>query len=415
MIHVSRVGTTSPVAFLLLAVSRRTCIAKLTAMLLAVTLNGLAPCEYVAGQNVMLLRTPSDCFDFGRDTLGLTPATIADTNTGAQNAAILNLAFSRHGQKDDSSTRVRKPFYIPPAMYPIDQVTLGVDDAGTSARAGMQIHTGGGMGIGVNRNGVFSDVGNITRLYYTGLRNATQAAVTYKGAGLYLGPMELTGFDLITGTNYNLRDTPDKCPTGFRITSLATDGVPNGRIQSAGLFLQGFKKGIEILQADSSGNNDNLTWNYLDFDACDVGYECNSSQSVTHIIHKAHTSYFVDTVFKFVKGGDLHCYSLQVNNPACTVLDLSGMTYDSTYGNFEIRNVRLDPGADDPVLLKLAAYAGTPRNVIITGSIPSGCTYTTADLVQGEDEDDRIFIRFTGSTQAVSDFNGESTVDEAPF
>ncbi|MGE3641962.1 MAG: hypothetical protein AB7G28_25695 [Pirellulales bacterium] len=362
----------------------------------------------------MLLRTPSDCFDLSRDDLGAGKLG-ADA---AVNTAAIQLAQDRHGFKLDSSTRVKKPIYIPPGIWTIHELILGVDDAHTAARAGLQILTGGGTGVGSNYNALYQQMGNITRLMYVGTKGDGEAAITYNGAGLWLGPMELCGITLATagpGGDYEDRDNKQKTPTGIRITSLNTGGVPNGRIQSAGLMLQGFSKGIEVYQSDTGGNNDNLYWHFLDFDTCTVGYECNSAQSVTHQIDKVHTGFYVGTLFKFVKWGDLHCYSAQINCPNCTILDLSGMTYHENYGNFEVRNVRLDNVADNPVLLKLSAYAGKPRNVVITGTIGGDFTYTAADLVQGENAADRIFIRFTGPSQAVTDFNGQSTVDEAPF
>lgn len=366
------------------------------------------------GQDVLIMRTPSDCFDLARDDLGAGKlGSNADTNTAA-----IQLAQDRQGFALDSSTRVKKPIYIPPGIWPIKPLILGVNEAHTGARQGLQILTGGGTGTGLNSNSLFVGMGNITRLLYVGTKDSNEAAITYNGAGLWLGPMELCGITLTTGDHYNNRDNNEqfaKTPTGIRITSLNTSGVPNGRIQSAGLLFQGFNKGIEIYQADTGGNNDNLTWNFLDFDACEVGYEINSAQSVTHLIHKVHTHFYVDTIFKVIKGGDLHVHSVQMNNPDCTLLDMSSFVPEYDSGNFEIRNVKIDNNADNPVLLKLAPYVSTPRNVIITGSVGNDLSYTAANLVQGKNPADRIYIRFTGPAQAVSDFNGQSTVAAAPF
>lgn len=352
----------------------------------------------------------SDCYSLARGSATLSD----DSSAGAANAAILQDAQDRQGY--GSGARVRKGIYIPPGCWPIHTVTLGTNAAGDAARAGLAIVTGGGAGVGLNRNHNTVGSGNITRLYYTGAKDANNHAINYYGAGCWISPLELCGISLVDGTDYTNRDTSHtKTPVGIYVHSLDTSGVPNGRIFASHILLQGFEKGVYVYQSDTGGNNDNLTWYSLDFDACDVGYEVNSTQSVTHLIGKVHTNYYVDTIFKFIKGGDLHCWSCQVNNPNCTILDLSGMTYDVAWGNFEVRNVRLDNNADSPVLVKLNTYSGTPRNVIITGTIGSGCTYTTADLVQGENAADRIFIRFTGSSQAVTDLNGQSTVSEAPF
>lgn len=333
--------------------------------------------------------------------------------TGAANSALIEAAQDAQGY--GTGERIRKPLYIQAGTYPTDSIVLGTNAAGDAARAGLTIGTGGGCGVGLNRNHNTVGSGNITRLYYMGTKVASEKHISYHGAGLHLGPLELSGIDLVDGTDYTNRDDKTKTPIGFYINSLDTSGVPNGRIHASHLLLQGYDKGIYVYQSDTGGNNDNLTWYSLDFDACNVGYEVNSTQSVTHLIHKVHTNYYVDTIFKFIKGGDLHCWSCQVNNPNCTILDLSGMTYDVAYGNFEIRNVRLDNNADSPVLLKLNTYAGVPRNVIITGTVGSGVTYTAADLVQGDNAADKIFIRFTGPSTAVTDFNGCSTVSEPPF
>lgn len=335
--------------------------------------------------------------------------------TGAANSALIEAAQDAQGY--GTGERIRKPLYIQAGTYPTDSIVLGTNAAGDAARAGLTIGTGGGCGVGLNRNHNTVGSGNITRLYFKGTQTGTEKHITYHGAGLHLGPIELSGIDLTSGTDYTNRDTDADYPktyAGIYITSLGTSGVPNGRINASHVLLQGYKKGIYVYQSDSSGNNDNLTWGTLDFDACDVGYEVNSSQSVTHLIDKVHTNYYVDTIFKFIKGGDLHVGSVQMNNPNCTLLDLSGMTYHNNYGNFEIRNVKIDNNATSPVLLKLATYVDTPRNVIITGSI-SSASYTTADLVQNAHASDRIFIRFTGPSAAVSDFNGKSTVSEPPF
>lgn len=378
----------------------------LSSLLVLVALCGSA----CAADKILIAQVPQSVYDLTREPATKLGASAVNSTVGDANAAVWKAAQDSLGY-DTTGTRIYKPLFIPGGRWPMGQIKIGVNAAGTAARSGGRLCTGGGLGPGLNENASATTWGNTTRLLYTAGKSSNEAFITYNGYGWILDPMELCGIRLVTGADYTNRDAITKTPIGLLITSLDTAGVPNGKLIAPAVFYQGFGTAIKIYQSGSSGNNDNNTFGFIDLDACDIGIDIESSQSVTTLIDKIHTHFYVDKILKVGSGGDVHIGSVQVNCPNVTVCEI-GAGYTTDSGTIEVDNVRLDNSADSPVILTMSAYAGVPRFVKITGSVAAGVTYTTANLVQGEDPaHDRVQIIFNGSTQAMTDFNGQSTCD----
>jgi hypothetical protein len=135
-------------------------------------------------------------------------------------------------------------------------------------------------------------------------------------------------------------------------------------------------------------------------------------QSLRHRIGEVFAFANVPKIFEFVRGGGLDVGFVAMNGDNQTLLTI-GEGYDGNYNSFTFHNVSIDGSTDAPVLINIDdSEPRDPVCVSITGVIQAGATYTAADLVQGEQPDDRIFINFMSENgSVVEDFNSQSKVD----
>lgn len=285
---------------------------------------------------------------------------------------------------------------------------------------GGRLNTGGGLTPAMIANAMWSQGATATRIVYCGPRGAGETVLACYGYGWFVDALEVHGIRLVSGQDYQTRHLLPKAACGVKIDTHYTSGTPTGKTTFAALSLVGCERGLDV-PADQSningGNCDNITVGLLHGDTCRTLYHVGRKQSVTHLVAKVITDFYVDTIFAFDGGGDLHVGSIQVNGPNCTLLEIGTAAAGWDSGGFELRNVKIDNVAANPTLLRLTGAAASrgPVSVVITGAIHRA-EHDPKKLIVGElRKDDKIFIRFTGPASVVGPINALSTVTEAPF
>lgn len=365
-----------------------------------------------AAQGPLFVRLPQSGYDLTRDS---TTKLATSDATGDTNSAVLNTELKKLVGYRSSGTPIKVPAIAPAGRYRLSSgITIGYRENGTTPVAGGQFLGAGGTTPVYEENTFNANMGAVTRFTYSGTPgNApTTDLFTYVGRHWLLGPFELHGFTLTSSTDRDNRDTAfTKCRSGLTISKVASN-FPNGH--STGVFsFMGFQYGIRVTPTPNENHCDTLDWPYLWFDTCDTCYYVDNQQSVGHYIDTIVTNSFVDNVFVFDNGGDLFVKRCKLDGANQTLLTINGGALNE--GVFVIEGVRIDNNADNPVLVKIGAGRTSPVTVVISGSVGDGVTYTTADLVQGEDANDRIFIRFVGESDEITNFNNQSTVATSPL
>lgn len=297
---------------------------------------------------------------------------------------------------------------------------IGINSAQTQVRAGGSFTGGGGFTSFAQNNQFLTNAGMCTRLINTSTTNTSPvdeyydgADLLYGGYGWHIGNFELFAFDLANQTAWNDRDSYTKKETGLRIQASGISGPPNGSFLFAGpMAFMGYKDAILIQpKTGLNGQANNTYWQCILADTCETVFHVNDDQSVTHEIYALCPGQNVDRWIYMERGGHIHVHSGEVIFPNQTVAEI-GANYHHTHGQLVIDNLKIDNGADGCVLLKLGAYNGQKRAVFITGSVGSGVTLDPEEVVQGVDEEnDQIFIRFTGDPTNAALLNGFSTID----
>lgn len=378
-----------------------------------------------------LVSAPASCFDLGKqgllypgDSLAwkLTEGTAAATIL--RNTYAIEQAFRRIGYHPGTNgdRGYRDSIYLPAGSYITDKMIWGVqpyDGISEKAYAGARMTTGGGVTGSLFESTNPNRRGNTSRLTYGGADRTEGAAhVTLPGYGMWFDPFEMHGFRIVSGTDWaNRNDTAffTKCPEGIHIqsTNPATDGVNNGTHTFFGLAGMGYDHLIHIEEIGSGGNSAHIQISLLEADSCGTMLYCDAIQGLNHCIDKVITHWGVDCGFDYQAGGDLVCNHYNVNNPNHTVLRI-GPGYDSNFGSYVVKHIKIDNYSDNFQLLDLQGTAATRDNVAITliGQMSDATYEDKEDVISGEFKGgDAIYIRIMGPNGPITELNEMSTVD----